>query len=232
MAKKAIFNWSGGKDSSLALHKVLQGSEYDVVGLLTTINKKHKRISMHGVREELLDKQAEEIGLPLYKVYLPENLKMEAYDRLITDQLEALKKQGVTHSIFGDIFLEDLREYRERQLETIGLQGVFPLWKQETGTLANEFISLGFKAVLTAIDASKLDKSFALSEFDHTLLKRLPDSVDVCGENGEFHSYVYEGPIFKKSIPIKRGEIITESYKDEGHSFDFFFGDLQMNEGV
>lgn len=226
LKKKALFNWSGGKDSSLALYHILKSDEYEVVGLLTTINEKQKRISMHGVREELLDLQAKSIGLPLFKIYLPENLKMDDYDKIISEKLLEIKKLGVTHSIFGDVFLEDLREYREKHLALLSLEAVFPLWKIETSIIAYEFIDLGFKAIVTAVDASKLDKKTTLSDFDKTFLKELPDNVDVCGENGEFHSFVWDGPLFSAPINVKKGKIISEIYKDDGHEFTFYFGDL------
>lgn len=224
--KKAIFNWSGGKDSALALYHTLNSDEYEIMGLLTTLNEKQKRISMHGVREELLEMQAKSIGLPLFKLYLPEKLKMDEYDDIISNELNKLKDLGVTHSIFGDIFLEDLREYRVKQLETIGLEAVFPLWKRDTKEIANEFVSLEFKAIITAVDASKLDKSVTLSDFDDVFIKNLPSSVDVCGENGEFHSFVWAGPIFSKPVNVSKGDIISEFYKDDGHQFEFYFGDL------
>ena len=224
--KKAIFNWSGGKDSSFALFKIIEKDEYEIVTLLTTLSEKHKRISMHGVREDLLDEQAETIGLPLKKIYLPENTSMKIYNQIFSAVLNELKAEGVTHSIFGDIFLEDLKKYREKQLETVGLKGVFPLWKEDTKKLAHEYIELGFKTIITAVDASKLDRSCVLNVFDHHFLSNLPKEVDPCGENGEFHSFVYDGPIFKNNIDVVKGDIVTETYKNDGNEFKFYFGDL------
>jgi uncharacterized protein (TIGR00290 family) len=212
MKSKAIFNWSGGKDSAICLHKILQSQQYDVIGLLTSINKQYQRISMHGVRVDLLQKQSESIGLPLIKIQLPEVATMELYDEIMRKTLTELKSQGVSVSVFGDIFLEDLRKYREDKLSELNLKAVFPLWKIPTTELIHEFIDLGFKAIITCVNDKYLDQSFAGRLIDTELLKDLPNNVDPCGENGEFHSFVYDGPIFKNQIPFIKGEIIYKKY--------------------
>ena len=211
--QKAIFNWSGGKDSSLCLHKVLSDSKFNIKYLLTTLNGQNKRVSMHGVAEQLLDAQAESIGLPLKKLFLPEFPTMGEYDTLISDFFKNLMAEGITTSIFGDIFLEDLREYREKQLKTIGLKAEFPLWKIDTKDVARDFIDKGFKSIIVSIDKRYLDKSFAGRIYDDSFLNDLPKNVDPCGENGEFHSFVFDGPIFKNPISFKKGEVVYKQYK-------------------
>ncbi len=195
-----LFSWSGGKDSSLALYEIFQRGEYKVVALLTTLGEVGRRVSHHGVREELLDEQAKSIGLPLEKMYLPENPSNAVYESQMREVLSRYKDLGVNSVVFGDIFLEDLRKYREDKLAQIDMKGVFPLWKQDTAALVRRFIDLGFKARLVCIDPNKLSPDFAGASIDDKLLADLPSDVDPCGENGEYHSFVYEGPIFKYSI--------------------------------
>lgn len=212
MKEKAIFNWSGGKDSALCLYKVLKAQHYDTLCLLTNVNQQFQRISMHGVRVELLEQQAASIGLPLAKIEMPEMPTMEAYEKVMEEALMPLKEQGASVSIFGDIFLEDLRKYREDKLALIGLKGVFPLWKLPTKDIIHEFIDLGFKTIVTCVNEKYLDKSFAGRIIDRDFLKDLPANVDPCGEYGEFHTFVYEGPIFKKSIAFTKGEVVYRKY--------------------
>jgi uncharacterized protein (TIGR00290 family) len=214
--KKAIFNWSGGKDSSLCLYKVLQENKFDVVRLLTSVNSQYQRISMHGVRVELLEKQAELIGIPLQKLELPEMPDMEIYEKQMETILMDLKSAGAEVSVFGDIFLEDLRKYREEKLSSIGLAGVFPLWKRDTKDLLNEFLDLGFKTIITCVNEKYLDKSYAGKIIDRNFISDLPANVDPCGENGEFHTFVFEGPIFKEPIKIKTGEVVYRKYSRPG----------------
>ncbi|MCE3258895.1 MAG: ATP-binding protein [Bacteroidetes bacterium] len=211
---KAFFNWSGGKDSALALYELKQNPDYEITSLLTSVSSQYQRISMHGVRSELLDLQAESIGLPLIKMMIPENPTMEVYEKVMSETLIELKKQGVTHSVFGDIFLDDLRRYREAKLSELGLKGLFPLWQRPTKELIHEFIDLGFKTITTCVNEKYLDKSFAGRIIDRDFLKDLPANVDPCGENGEFHTFVFEGPIFKKSIPFQVGEIVYRKYNN------------------
>ena len=210
--KKSIFNWSGGKDSSLALYHVLKDANYSVEKLLTTVNDTYKRISMHGVREKLLNEQANQLSLPLHKLYLPDQPSMLDYETLMSDTMEDLKKESFTHSIFGDIFLEDLKKYREEKLQSAGFKAHFPIWKRNTTELINEFIDLGFKTVLVCIKSDLLSKEFAGRIIDKEFLKDLPKNVDPCGENGEFHTFVFDGPIFKNPIPIEIGETVFKTY--------------------
>ncbi len=208
-------NWSGGKDSALALYKILKADESDVKFLLTTVNSHWQRVSMHGVRRELVQKQAEAIGIELIEIFLPESPSMEIYEKELNKTLDFLVEKGVTHSIFGDIFLQDLREYREKQLQRKNLTAVFPLWQITTGKLINEFIESGFKAVTVCIDAAKLEKSFCGRLIDKKFVAELPESVDVCGENGEFHSFVYDAPFYKSEVEIEIGETVFREYKNE-----------------
>ena len=209
----SIFNWSGGKDSSLTLYHVLKDKSYDVKYLLTTVNAQYQRISMHGVRVDLLEQQAQSLGLPLYKVMIQEVPTMETYNDLMRETLERFIQEGINHSIYGDIFLEDLKQYRENQLAKVGMKAVFPIWQRSTVQLAEEFIDLGFKAIIVCVDERHLDQSFAGREFDQQFLGDLPSAADPCGENGEFHTFVYDGPIFKTPIKVHRGEIVYKTYK-------------------
>jgi uncharacterized protein (TIGR00290 family) len=210
---KAIFNWSSGKDSALALYKILQEEEYDIVGLLTSINTQYQRISMHGVRVALLEAQAKSIGLPLHKLEIPEMPTMEVYDEVMKSKMLELQSAGVTHSVFGDIFLEDLRKYREEKLAVAGIEGVFPLWKKDTSALIQEFLSLGFKTIVTCVNERYLDQSFVGRIIDEQFINDLPDNVDVCGENGEFHTFTFDGPIFSQPIAFEIGEIVHRKYE-------------------
>lgn len=213
MKPKAIFNWSSGKDSALALYKILQEEQYDIIGLLTSINTQYQRISMHGVRVALLEAQAKSIGLPLHKLEIPEMPTMEIYDEVMKNKMLELQSAGVTHSVFGDIFLEDLRKYREEKLAVAGIEGIFPLWKKDTSALIQEFLSLGFKTIVTCVNERYLDQSFVGRIIDEQFIKDLPDNVDVCGENGEFHTFTFDGPIFSQPIAFEIGEIVHRKYE-------------------
>src|SRR5215218_1700920 len=220
---KSFFNWSGGKDSALALYHAQKDDRYSVEKLVTNINGKHRRISMHGVREELLELQAEAIGLPLQKIILPEEPSMQEYENRMKETLEELQKEKFTHAFFGDIFLEDLKKYREEQLAKIKMMAVFPLWKRNTLELMHEFIDLGFKTILVCTKAELLPHEFAGRIIDKDFLKDLPANVDACGENGEFHSFVFDGPIFKRPVPVKIGEKIFREYKAPENNDDNCF---------
>ncbi|MES2850248.1 MAG: diphthine--ammonia ligase [Bacteroidota bacterium] len=209
---KAYMNWSGGKDSALALYKILQQQQYAVDCLLTSVNAVHNRISMHGVRRELLQAQAESIGLPLTTIELPEQPTMNEYEEVLQQKIMELKQQQFTHSIFGDIFLEDLKSYRENKLAESGLTGVFPLWKIDTRELINEFFSLGFKTMIVCVNEMFLDKSFCGRIIDKDCINDFPANVDVCGENGEFHTFVFDGPIFKQPVSFVKGEVVYKEY--------------------
>ncbi len=220
---KAYFNWSGGKDSALALYHVLQNKTVDVELLLTTVNAQVNRVSMHGVRVELLHKQAESIGIPIREIRLPETVSMEEYNKAMHQSVTTLVNEKFEHTIFGDIFLEDLRKYREQQLAPSGLQVHFPLWQRKTNDLLHEFLDLGFKTVVVCVKASLLDQSFAGRIIDKYFIKDLPSSVDPCGEYGEFHTFVFDGPIFKSPIKFSIGEKVYKEYqapKNSGENND------------
>jgi len=236
---KAIFNWSSGKDSALALYKTLQNPGIEIVSLLTSVNKQFNRISMHGVRTELLEQQAQSIGLPLYKMEIPEMPTMEVYEEVMRETLKHFTDKGVTHSVFGDIFLEDLRKYREDKLAEMQLEGLFPLWKTNTKELIREFLDLGFKTIVTCVNERNLDKSFVGRIIDEQFLADLPEDVDVCGENGEFHTFTFDGPIFAEPINFKVGEIVYRKYEkpktdasstacdtDDAFDYGFWYCDL------
>lgn len=206
------FNWSTGKDSALALFYLLQGNEHHITKLVTTVNKDFDRVSMHGLREGLLDLQADSIGLPLQKVYLPATVSMSAYDKEMKKLALGLVEAGYGYAAFGDIFLEDLRQYRESKLAEVGLKTIFPLWKKDTKQLLLEFLALGFKAITVCANAKLLDESFVGRELDESFINELPTDVDPCGENGEFHTFVYDGPIFKHPIEFEIGEKVLRTY--------------------
>ena len=205
--KPAVFCWSGGKDSALCYHKILQAKDFDVKYLLTTISGQFRRISMHGVREELLDIQARSLGLPVKKIYVNEGTNAE-YEKKMRHVLLDFKAQGIEHVIFGDIFLEDLRKYREENLAKVGMQAVFPLWKHNTRTLLEEFISLKFKTVICCTNDAFLGEEWVGRIIDDKFIANLPENIDPCGENGEYHTFCFDGPIFKIPINISVGEKI------------------------
>ncbi|ASW75697.1 ATP-binding domain-containing protein [Chryseobacterium piperi] len=230
---KALFNWSSGKDSALALYKILKSNTFEVTCLFTSINEEYQRISMHGVHVSLLEQQALSIGIPLIKMELPKEPSMEIYRELMNTKMNDMKSRGITYSIFGDIFLEDLRTYREEQLKAVGMEAVFPLWKENTTSLIHEFLNLGFKTIVTCVNETYLDKSFAGRIIDEQFLADLPKNVDPCGENGEFHTFTFDGPIFKNPIQFEVGEIVKKTYpkpKSEDNENDdeyvFWFCDL------
>lgn len=205
MKVKAIFCWSGGKDSAFCLHKVLSEGLYDVKYLLTTINANFKRISMHGVREALLDQQIASIGIPALKVYVAEGTNDE-YEKEMASVLLKAKSEGIEHVIFGDIFLADLRVYREKNLSKVGMTAVFPLWQMDTTQLINKFIDQKFKTIICCVNDGYLTEKWVGKVIDADFIKELPEVVDPCGENGEFHSFCYEGLIFKGKIAFTVGD--------------------------
>lgn len=209
--KACIFNWSGGKDSSLALYHCLNDPHLDIRYLVTTVNDNANRISMHGVREELLIRQAESIGIPLYQIRLPEMPGMKEYDEAMSLHLRKFKEEGITHSIFGDIFLEDLRKYREERLAEAGLKAIFPLWKRDTSELIGEFLHLGFRTVIVC--TKHFLESLAGREITKELILTFPKDIDVCGENGEFHTFVFDGPIFSHPVQFQVGEKVFKEFK-------------------
>ena len=208
MKEKVLFSWSGGKDSAFCLYELKKAGTYEVVALLTTVTEEYQRISMHGVRNILLQKQAESLGYPLEKMYITKDSSNDEYERKTEEVLLRYRNRGIFSVVFADIFLEDLRKHREDNLSKVDMKGIFPIWKQDTAHLAQGFIESGFKAVITCVDSTMLDKKFIGQEYDKRFLTDLPSNVDPCGENGEFHSFVYDGPIFRKKITFKKGEIV------------------------
>ena len=228
---KAYFSWSSGKDSAIALYH-LQQAGLEVSQLITTVNSHFGRVSMHGLRRELLEQQAIETGIPLSIIDMPKEPSMKDYDALMATALGTLEKDGFTHCGFGDIFLEDLKSYREQQLVPFGIKGIFPIWKQDTKALLQEFIALGFKAIVICLKSDLLDASFLGREIDEAFIQDLPDDVDPCGENGEFHTFCYDGPIFAHPISFTLGERVFRAYKApkqdgaQPSSMGFWFLDL------
>ena len=220
--EKVLFTWSGGKDSALSLYELKKTKNYKVLALLTTVTEDYDRISMHGVPSVFLERQAQSLGIPVEKIYITKNASNEEFESKMKDKLLYYKSQGVLSVAFGDIFLEDLRKYREENLSRIGMRGIFPLWKRNTTELAHKFIDLGFKSVITCVDSNVLDKSFVGREFDVQFLSELPHAVDPCGENGEFHSFVYDGPIFQEEISHRKGEVVLRDNR-------FYYCDLVID---
>lgn len=221
--EKVMVAWSGGKDSALALYKI-QKEGLEISTLLTTVTEKYDRISMHGVRRTLLERQSRALGLPLEKVVIPPETSNEVYEARMAAALAEYAKQGVTTVVFGDVFLEDIRAYRENQLSKMGLKACFPLWKKNSLELAHEFIKLGFKAIITCVDSNALDGSFVGRPFDEAFLSALPSTIDPCGENGEFHSFVYDGPNFAEQILFTAGKSVVRDNR-------FYFCDLIPKRG-
>ena len=221
---KAWLAWSSGKDSAWALHTVRQAGKFEVVALLTTVNSTYQRVAMHAVRESLLEMQASAAGLPLVKVPIPSPCPNEIYEREMGAAMERARGEGVFHVIFGDLFLEDIRAYREKHLSACGMTPVFPIWRRDTRRLAQEMLAGGLSAYLTCVDPRKLASSFAGRRFDADLLRDLPEGVDPCGENGEFHTFANAGPMFRESISVAAGEIVERD--------GFVFADLLPGAAV
>jgi len=217
--EKALFSWSGGKDSALGLYEVLEEKNLEIVSLLTTITADFDRITMHGVRRTLLEGQVESLGFPLEKLFLKKDHTCEQYSDSMKKMLEKNKEQGVSSVVFGDVFLEDVRKFREEKMKQVEMAALFPLWKKDTKELAQQFIDLGFKAVIVCVDSKALGKEFVGRELNQEFLNDLSEKVDPCGENGEFHSFVYDGPIFKKPVEFEKGEIVFRENR-------FYFCDL------
>ena len=215
---KAWLAWSSGKDSAWALHTTRQHREFDVVALLTTVNRTHERVAMHAVRESLLEIQAAAAGLPLVKVLIPSPCSNEIYEQAMSEAMARARGNGIQHLIFGDLFLEDVRAYREKQLARCEMVPVFPLWGRNTRQLAEDMLAGGLSAFLTCVDSRQLDRAFAGRRFDKDLLAALPPKVDPCGENGEFHTFASAGPMFRSEIPVVAGEIVERD--------GFVFADL------
>src|ERR1700675_2703847 len=203
-----LFCWSGGKDSAMALHTLLQQNEYRIASLLTTVTEGYERISMHGVRRELLHQQAQSIGLPLHEVRIPPECVNPIYEARMEEALRIHYDQGIRKVAFGDIFLEDLRVYREKNLARIGMTALFPIWKRDTGELIQFFHAQKFRSVAACIDGKVLARQFAGRELDADFFAELPPGVDPCGENGEFHTFVFDGPIFQTPVRFRTGDVV------------------------
>ncbi|MFT6802817.1 MAG: hypothetical protein ACJA2N_002008 [Salibacteraceae bacterium] len=220
--QNVIFSWSGGKDAAMALFKIKENTDLKIQALLTTINKSLQRVTMHGVPLNLTEAQAKSIGIPLEVVELPENISMVDYTTQMNKVGETHKAKQISKYIYGDINLADLKRFRDTELDKVGIEGVYPLWNQNTKTLAQEFLSKGFKAVVVAVNSKLLNKSFVGRDFDQSFLNDLPEGVDFCGENGEFHTFVYDGPIFTTPIAFKKGAVSYHTYQPTKEDEDCF----------
>lgn len=216
---KIVISWSGGKDSTMALYYITKEKNYEIAYLLTTITEGFERVTMHGVRKELIKSQAGSLGYPLLEVYIPPYASNEVYEERMRDIALKLISEGIKKHAFGDIYLEDVRKYREENLKKWNIEGIWPIWGRDTRELALEFIKLGFKAIVCVVDTMVLDKSFVGRDFDEDFISDLPSSVDPCGERGEFHTFVYNGPLFKKEVKFKLGEKVLRENR-------FYFIDL------
>jgi uncharacterized protein (TIGR00290 family) len=231
MKKRAVFNWSGGKDSALALYKILQSDEYEIVSLLTTVNKANKRSSMHAIPVALLQEQANSIGLPLYLIeYAPED-EIQGYENAMLQAINYFKKQNVNHFIFGDIHLHDVRSYREKQLNPHGIEVVEPLWNMSTDEVMQHFLQSNLKTIIVTTMAEVLDEKFIGRLLDESFVKDLPAGIDICGENGEYHTFCFDGPIFEHPVSYRLGKPFTTSHTfkmDDGtdRTFHYRFADL------
>jgi len=221
---RALVAWSSGKDSAFALHDVRRAGEIDVVGLLTTLTADYGRVSMHGVREDILDRQAEALGLPCRKVWIPAACVNAQYELAMGEAVARAVAEGVTHVVFGDLFLADVRAYRERMLAGTGLTPLFPLWGRDTAQLASEMVEVGLKASVVCVDPRRLPGSFAGRDFDAAFLADLPAGTDPCGENGEFHTCVTAGPMFRRAVPVTPGVTVERG--------GFVFADLALADAV
>ena len=224
LTKKVLLSWSSGKDCAWALHILKQQQEYEVVGLFSTLNEEYNRVAMHGVREVLVKKQAEAASLPLEIIYIPNPCSHEDYERVMGEFVARAKIQGIEYFAFGDLFLEDIRKYREEKLKDTGIKALFPVWGVPTRELSQQMIDAGLKAKITCIDLKHLPNRFAGMEFGQAMLNELPTGVDPCGEYGEFHSFAYEGPMFSRSIAISVAEVVERD--------GFVFADVLPDDNI
>jgi len=227
-----VLNWSSGKDAALAYYYLQKSGVYQVNGLLTTLSAAYKRVSMHGVPEEVLDMQAGQMRQDLHKIYLPESAGMEIYNALMREAVETIRNKGIRHLAFGDLFLEDLRRYREEQLAAENFRAVFPLWKKNTHALVEEIEDVGIRAMIICVDERFLGKEFLGKPIDRQLLELLPAGVDPCGENGEFHTLVTDAPFFREPLAIEKGDIVHNSDKgNQQMELDTGFWFLDVRKG-
>ena len=232
MSLSYFMNWSSGKDAALALYYLSQSPDHRCQTLLTSISSQYQRVSMHGLRRELLEAQVQALDLPLKIIELPQDASMEDYDRILKETVGDLQSEGAQAAAFGDIFLEDLRSYRENQLKTAGIQALFPLWKKDTTELIHNFVELGFEALVLCLNETKLPPEFLGRTIDLDFLKELPKYVDPCGENGEFHTFCYKGPIFHRAVDFKIGTKTRRTYpnpQNASQEIGFWFLDLLPN---
>ena len=231
--KRAVFNWSGGKDSALALQKTLKENKFEVISLLTTINEETLTSSIHSIPIELLRKQAESIGIPIYTVLFAKDLS--DYDNKMRETVEHFKKQGATHFIFGDIFLADVKNYRENKLNPLGIEVVEPLWDKTSAEVIDDLIRSGIKSKIIVTQADKLDKTFIGKNLDEDTIKTFPNDIDICGENGEYHTFSYSGDLFKKQIDFSISQIHKISYDinlDDGQTktFEYWQAEIEYRQ--
>lgn len=224
MSRRVLLSWSSGKDSAWSLHMLQKDPDVELIGLLTTVNVTHGRVAMHSTRLTILEAQARAVGLPLHVIPLPWPCSNEVYERAMQGAIKDGREAGATHVAFGDLFLEDIRAYRIKQLEGSGLEPLFPIWQQPTKPLARRMIDAGVEAILTCVDSTKLSSSFAGRRFDHELLEELPEGVDPCGENGEFHTCVIAGPMFREPLRARVGEVVDRD--------GFYFADLMPSPTI
>jgi len=220
--KKTLLSWSSGKDSAWTLYQLQQDQDIELLGLVTTVNQTHQRVAMHAVRVELLEQQAAAANLPLYIIPIPHPCSNDEYNQAMSSFFESIKGLGITHMAFGDLYLEDIRQYRIENLKPTGLEPLFPLWLKPTGQLAQQMLEAGLKTHITCVDPKQLPASFVGREYNQQFLDELPAGVDPCGENGEFHSFAYAGPMFKYPIGISFGEVVERD--------GFVFADLMPTE--
>ena len=221
--ERVIFCWSGGKDSAISLYEIQKSQRYEIVALLTTITKDYDRVSMHGVPRTLVEQQARSLGLPIHEVFISKSCSNEEYESKMREVLTKFKQNEVSSVVFGDIFLEEVRKYREDNLAELGMRGIFPIWGRDTAELTKSFIALGFQAVVICVDAKVLSRRFVGRILDKKFWAELPPNVDPSGENGEFHSFVFDGPIFKERVAYTLGELVLRD--------SFYFCDLLPKEG-
>ncbi len=220
--EKVIFSWSGGKDSAISLYEIQKGGKHEIVSLLTTITEGYDRVSLHGVPRTLVEQQAYSLGLPMEEVFISKSCSNEEYESKMRGILTKFRKDGVSSVVFGDVFLEEVRKHREDNLSRLGMKGIFPIWGRDTAELTMSFIALGFQAIVTCVDSKVMDKRFSGRLLDKHFLAALPPDVDPGGENGEFHSFVFDGPIFKERIIYALGERVLRD--------SFYFCDLLPEE--